>query len=196
MPLVLDSISLRFGEQLALERVSLTIEDGDCYGLIGHNGAGKTTLLRIALALTPDTGGGQVIVDGFDAAQYPREARARMGGLIEVPGFYPNLCGRANLVLLARLAGAGRADGPTCRQGKGGRMGARGTGAARAAPPKRAGARARAGTRTTAGARAGGTRAWRRAWRGPWRRSATRGTSWTTSPGTCARNANCRLDLA
>jgi len=109
MPLVLDSISRRFGEQLALDRVSLTIEDGDCYGLIGHNGAGKTSLLRIALGLARSDGEGRVLVDGFDAASHPREARARMGGLIEVPGFYDHLGGYDNLVLLARLQGMGRA---------------------------------------------------------------------------------------
>ncbi len=109
MPLVLDSISLRFGEQLALDRVSLTIEDGDCYGLIGHNGAGKTSLLRIALGLARSDAEGRVLVDGFDAADHPREARARMGGLIEMPGFYDQVGGLQNLVMLARLQGMPRA---------------------------------------------------------------------------------------
>jgi ABC-2 type transport system ATP-binding protein len=46
-----------------------------------------------------------VLVDGLDAVREPLEARARMGGLIEVPGFHPMLDGSANLRLLARLQG-------------------------------------------------------------------------------------------
>jgi len=109
MALQLLSITRRFGEQLALDSVSIHVRPGDCYGFIGHNGAGKTTAMRIALGLsTPDSG--RVIVDGFDAARHPREARARMGGLIETPGFQPTLDASANLVLLARLQGLSSAE--------------------------------------------------------------------------------------
>lgn len=77
-----------------------------------NNGAGKTTALRIALGLIrPDRVHGErgrVVVDGFDAAEFPREARARQGGLIERPGFHPWMSGRANLILLARLDGLDR----------------------------------------------------------------------------------------
>ncbi|MCP5043359.1 MAG: ATP-binding cassette domain-containing protein, partial [bacterium] len=71
------------------------VRRGDCYGFLGHNGAGKTTALRIALGLMRPISG-SVIVDGVDALRDPREARARMGGLIEVPGFYLDRSGRHN----------------------------------------------------------------------------------------------------
>jgi len=104
MDLRLDSITHHFGAQKALDGVSLHVRSGDCYGFLGHNGAGKTTALRIALGLLrPDRG--RVIVDGFDAAAHPVEARARMGGLIETPGFHARMSGRRNLELLARLQG-------------------------------------------------------------------------------------------
>lgn len=109
MSLQLNSLTRRFGEQLALDSVSIHVRKGDCYGFIGHNGAGKTTAMRVALGLSR-ADSGSVVVDGFDAAAYPREARARMGGLIETPGFHPNLDATTNLVLLARLAGMTRAD--------------------------------------------------------------------------------------
>ncbi|MEM7309413.1 MAG: ABC transporter ATP-binding protein [Planctomycetota bacterium] len=96
----------------ALDGVSLRVEPGDCYGFIGHNGAGKTTAMRLALGLTP-LQRGAVRVDGFDAGRYPREARARMGGLIETPGFHAALSGRANLELRARAGGAVRRDART-----------------------------------------------------------------------------------
>lgn len=100
----LETLTRRFGGHLALDAVSLHVRPGDCYGFLGHNGAGKTTSMRIALGLERAESG-RVIVDGFDAARFPREARARMGGLIETPGFHGHLSGTANLVLLARLQG-------------------------------------------------------------------------------------------
>ena len=109
MSLQLVSVTRRFGEQLALDAVSMHVRAGDCYGLIGHNGAGKTTALRIALGLArPDAG--EVRVDGFEALTHPREARARMGGLIETPGFHGHLDAAANLRLLARLQGLSRTE--------------------------------------------------------------------------------------
>src|SRR5687767_2323842 len=102
MALQLDSVTRRYGSQLALDAVSIEVREGDCYGFIGHNGAGKTTTMRIALGLQR-ADGGRVLVDGFDASRHPREARARLGGLIETPGFHGTLDGEANLRLLARV---------------------------------------------------------------------------------------------
>jgi ABC-2 type transport system ATP-binding protein len=104
MALRLIGLTRRFGGHVALEDVSLHVRPGDCYGFLGHNGAGKTTAMRVALGLE-HADAGRVIVDGFDAASFPREARARMGGLIETPGFHGHLGGAANLATLARLQG-------------------------------------------------------------------------------------------
>ncbi len=109
----LQDVTCRYGEQLALDRVSLHVRAGDCYGFLGHNGAGKTTAMRVALGLLRPRSG-TVLVDGFDVAVHPREARARLGGLIERPGFHDHLTGARNLEMLARLqglaAGAARAE--------------------------------------------------------------------------------------
>ena len=95
-----------------LRDVSLHVHRGDCYGFIGHNGAGKTTALRVALGLLIPQAG-RVVVDGFDAARYPREARARMGGLVEWPGFHGQWSGVRNLFVLGQLSGMGRSDART-----------------------------------------------------------------------------------
>ncbi len=109
MSLLVDRLNHRFSKQQALCDVTLHVRRGDCYGFLGHNGAGKTTTMRVALGLLrPDSG--RVIVDGFDIAEHPREARARMGGLIETPGFHGHLSGPKNLTLLARLTGMAPAE--------------------------------------------------------------------------------------
>ncbi|MHC4161366.1 MAG: ABC transporter ATP-binding protein, partial [Planctomycetota bacterium] len=109
MSLHLERLTHRFGRHAALRDVSLHVRRGDCYGLIGHNGAGKTTALRAALGLLiPQEG--RIVVDGFDAASHPREARARMGGLVERPGFHGHWSGEHNLFALGQLAGMSRTD--------------------------------------------------------------------------------------
>ena len=83
----LDSIAKNFGKNEVLSGISLTIEDGIVYGLIGHNGAGKTTLLKIIGGIyRPD--GGTVRVDG--APVYENEAvKQRMFMMTEELFFLP-----------------------------------------------------------------------------------------------------------
>jgi ABC-2 type transport system ATP-binding protein len=109
MSLHLEGLTHRFGRHVALRDVCLHVRRGDCYGFIGHNGAGKTTAMRAALGLLVPRAG-RVVVDGFDAASYPREARARMGGLVERPGFHGHWSGARNLFVLGRLAGMARSE--------------------------------------------------------------------------------------
>jgi ABC-2 type transport system ATP-binding protein len=94
---------------VALDDVTLHVRPGDRYGFAGHNGAGKTTALRIALGLIR-ADAGAVLGDGFDASRHAREARARQGGLIETPAFYPWLSGRRNLTLLGVAHGLSRRE--------------------------------------------------------------------------------------
>jgi len=109
MALQVISVSQRFGKQAVLQDVSLTVEKGDCYGLLGHNGAGKTTLLRTALGLLKPTSG-CIAVDGFSIQNFPREARSRLGGLIEYPRFNETWNGLKNLNVLAKLQGFNRKE--------------------------------------------------------------------------------------
>ncbi len=109
MSLRLVGVTKRYGAQAALDRVSIHVRAGDIYGFIGHNGSGKTTAMRVALGLIR-ANEGRVLVDGFDAARHPREARARMGALIESPGFHGGWSGARNLAELARVQGFSRRD--------------------------------------------------------------------------------------
>ena len=107
MALELDSITQRFGREVALQGISLAVEPGRCVGLLGPNGSGKTTLLRIALGLLIPSAG-EVRIDGVPALLDVRAARARVGGALETPSFLDGLDASTNLARLARLAGATR----------------------------------------------------------------------------------------
>ncbi|WP_432514996.1 ABC transporter ATP-binding protein [Kineococcus sp. SYSU DK001] len=99
--LVLDNITRRFGDRLALDDVSLSVPDGRMVGFVGANGAGKTTTMRIALGvLAADSG--SVTFRG----QVPDLAtRRRFGYMPEERGLYPKGRLLEQLVFLARLHG-------------------------------------------------------------------------------------------
>src|SRR3954452_24049470 len=95
-------LTKRYGDRLAADRVSLTVRRGEVYGFLGPNGAGKTTTLRMVLGLIRPTSGSAVVL-GEPAGT--TAAIARVGALVEGPGFYPYLSGRDNLRVMARYRG-------------------------------------------------------------------------------------------
>jgi ABC-2 type transport system ATP-binding protein len=95
-------LTKRYGDRAAVDRINLTIRPGEVYGFLGPNGAGKTTTLRMVLGLVRPTSG-SVQVFGLPAGD--PKALARIGSLVEGPGFFPYLSGRDNLRVVARWAG-------------------------------------------------------------------------------------------
>src|SRR5260370_27568650 len=94
--LEVDGLAKRYGDVLALQDLSVRVEEGQCLVLLGRNGAGKTTALRcMAGVLLPTEG--TVKVDGIDAADDPAAVRARVGVMPEVPGLYERMSARADL---------------------------------------------------------------------------------------------------
>ena len=105
----LEALTKRYGDFLAVDRVSLTIGAGRIFGLLGPNGAGKTTTLRmIAGILEPD--GGQVRIGGHDMAGEPMAARAVLGFVPDRPFVYEKLTGAE---LLRFTAGLHEISGPS-----------------------------------------------------------------------------------
>jgi ABC-2 type transport system ATP-binding protein len=95
-------LTKRYGDRLAVDRVSMTVRRGEVYGFLGPNGAGKTTTLRMMLGLVRPTGGSATVLGRPVGSA---EVNARVGALVEGPGFYPYLSGRDNLRVMARYRG-------------------------------------------------------------------------------------------
>jgi ABC-2 type transport system ATP-binding protein len=95
-------LTRRFGDVLAVDRLTLTVQPGEIFGFLGPNGAGKTTTIRMLAALIEPTAG-EAIVAGFRLGQNDGRLRASVGFLTETPGLYDRLSAEANLAYFAHL---------------------------------------------------------------------------------------------
>jgi ABC-2 type transport system ATP-binding protein len=89
-------LSKLYAGKPAVDKVDMTIQKGDIYGLIGKNGAGKTTLIRMITALIGPSSG-EVELFGETTAAGLTNARKRVGCVVETPALYPNLTANENL---------------------------------------------------------------------------------------------------
>ena len=95
------ALTKKYGESLALNAVSLTVNQGDIYGLIGRNGAGKTTFFKCVMGLANPTSG-TILIRG--KKKDLNTARQQMGFMIN-PSFFPYLNPKENLEYLCRVKG-------------------------------------------------------------------------------------------
>jgi heme ABC exporter ATP-binding subunit CcmA len=95
----LENVSKLFGSFAALRQVSVELELGQCYVLIGENGAGKSTLLRILAGLLRPSFGTVKVFSGDE----PHDARDRIGYMSHAPMLYDELTGVENLRYFASL---------------------------------------------------------------------------------------------
>ena len=92
----------RDDNQLAIDQISLNVEKGQLYGLIGPDGAGKTTLLRIlSTVLTPTSGYGRL--SGFDVVKQAEDVRSRLGYMPQAFSLYPDLSVEENIRFFAEI---------------------------------------------------------------------------------------------
>lgn len=102
-------LTRRFAARTAVDRIDLEVPEGSIYGFLGPNGSGKTTTIRMLLGLLrPDAG--EIVISGLDALHDRRRAAATIGAMLDANSFYPNLSGRLNLLLTARLLGASHSE--------------------------------------------------------------------------------------
>jgi ABC-2 type transport system ATP-binding protein len=102
-------VSKTFGKVTALDSVSIEVMQGSVMGLLGHNGAGKTTLVNVLTTMLPPTSG-TARVAGFDVTKDGHQIRSRIGLTGQFAAVDEELSGRDNLVLIARLLGASKAQ--------------------------------------------------------------------------------------
>lgn len=101
------ALTRRFGKQLAVDTLNLSVPEGGVYGFLGPNGAGKTTAIRMLLGLIrPNAGEVRLFGQPLLANRY--SLMQRVGALVETPSLYPHLTGRENLEVTRRLLGAPR----------------------------------------------------------------------------------------
>ena len=98
------NLTKRYKQKTALAGLSISLEEGRVYALIGCDGAGKTTLLRILAGLSEPTEGSYSLFGGETPAELCR-ARKRMGFLVDRPMAVEYFTIRKNLELQARLLG-------------------------------------------------------------------------------------------
>jgi len=99
----------KFGPLRAVDGVDLEVRQGEIFGVLGPNGAGKTTAVRIlATLLRPDAGRARIL--GADVVTQPGEVRTRIGLTGQYAALDDYLTGRANLIMIGRLARLGRAQ--------------------------------------------------------------------------------------
>jgi ABC-2 type transport system ATP-binding protein len=107
---MIEAIGLtrRFGQQVAVEDLSLSVAPGEIFGLLGPNGAGKTTTLRMLGGLISPTTGRATVAGVPLVRQRMDEVRSKVGFLTEAPGLWDRLSVRLNLLVYARLYGIDR----------------------------------------------------------------------------------------
>ena len=101
--LILETKNLTktFGNQKAVDSISLKIKENSIYGLLGPNGAGKSTTLKMITGMIHKTSG-EIFFEGH---KWSRDDLSDIGALIEIPALYENLSARENLKVRTLLLG-------------------------------------------------------------------------------------------
>ena len=98
-----ENMTKAYGKKKALDNVSIHVEKGDIYGLVGRNGAGKTTLMKITGGLANATSGSYSLFG--KKKNELGDLSKKVGLLIEDPGLLPNISGVENLWLKCMVLG-------------------------------------------------------------------------------------------
>ena len=89
-------LTIRFGDFTAVDHVSMSIERGEVFGLLGPNGSGKTTIIKALCGLVKISAGSGNLL-GLDVRQRAAEIRQRIGYMSQRFGLYEDLAVRENI---------------------------------------------------------------------------------------------------
>ena len=101
----LNNVTKRFGQNVAVDSVTIDVPRGQCFAWLGPNGCGKTTLIRMVLGLARASSG-SIQVRGLSVPGETQQALSRVGAIVEEPRFYPYLSGQKNLEIWAAHQGS------------------------------------------------------------------------------------------
>jgi bacitracin transport system ATP-binding protein len=101
------NLTKSFGSHRAVDRLNLSIDQGEIYGFLGNNGAGKTTTIKMMTGLISPTDGSVKIL-GEELEKSKQEILKQVGCIVEAPGFFGNLTGHENLQIYLRHRGTSK----------------------------------------------------------------------------------------
>lgn len=107
--MVVDHLTKKFKDQIAVNNVSFSVKQGEVFGLLGPNGAGKTTILRIITTLLEPTSG-NVLIFGHDIKKEGELGRSTFGVTGQYASLDEDLSAKENLMVFARLNGLTRKE--------------------------------------------------------------------------------------
>ena len=98
------NLTYAYGDTLAVDHISFSVDKGEILGFLGPNGAGKTTTVKMLTGqLQPQDGYANVL--GFDVSKDPKKIHEKIGVCFEEKNLYPRLSVRENMEFFARLFG-------------------------------------------------------------------------------------------
>ncbi len=107
----LEKLTRSFGGELAVDGLTLQVDRGELFGLVGPDGAGKTTTLRMLGGVLPPTSG-RAVVCGVDVGEDPEGAKPHIAYMSQQFGLYQDLTVRENIEFYADLYRVPREDRP------------------------------------------------------------------------------------
>ena len=102
--IIIEKLTKKFEDKMAVEDLSLQVAKGELFGLLGPNGAGKTTIINILCGLVKPTSGTAKIF-GFDVQKETQRVKEQIGVCIQETAIYPYLTAIENLELFGKLYG-------------------------------------------------------------------------------------------
>ena len=97
-----ENLTKKYGNHLAVNKLSFEVQKGQIYGFLGPNGAGKTTTMNMMTGYLAATSG-TVTINGYDMSTQPEQAKKCIGYLPEIPPLYPDMTVLEYLRFVAEL---------------------------------------------------------------------------------------------